>query len=101
VVWTEAARRGHTLVDVSRWMSAVPAALTALTGKGAIAPGFDADFVVFAPDDLFTVDAARLRHRNPITPYAGTTLRGVVRETWLRGERIDDAAVRGRLLTRS
>ena len=39
------------------WMSAGPAALAGLTGKGAIAVGGDADLVVFAPDEPFVVDA--------------------------------------------
>jgi allantoinase len=103
-VWTEARRRGHTLADVARWMSAGPAALAGLTGKGAIAAGRDADFAVLDPDAVFTVDPARLRHRNPITAYAGRTLHGVVRSSWLRGERIAvDGAVdgppRGQLLS--
>ncbi|MGZ4616577.1 MAG: allantoinase AllB, partial [Actinomycetes bacterium] len=34
---------------------------------------------------VFTVDARRLEHRNPVTPYAGRELTGVVRRTWLRG----------------
>ncbi|NUS13010.1 MAG: allantoinase AllB [Streptomyces sp.] len=87
-VWTEARRRGHTLSDVARWMSAGPAALAGLGAKGAIAPGRDADFAVFDPDASFTVDPARLHHRNPVTAYAGRTLRGVVRATWLRGRPI-------------
>jgi allantoinase len=101
VVWTEARRRGHELTDVLTWMSARTAALAGLRGKGGIAAGADADLVVFAPDESFTVDVDRLHHRNPITPYAGRTLTGVVRSTWLRGELIDMAAdPRGRLLTR-
>ena len=40
---------------------------------------------VLAPDEAFTVDAAALHHNNPVTPYAGRTLAGVVRSTWLRG----------------
>ncbi|MDT7563741.1 MAG: allantoinase [Pseudonocardiales bacterium] len=101
VVWTEARRRGHELTDVLTWMSARTAVLAGLRGKGGIAAGADADLVVFAPDESFTVDVDRLHHRNPITPYAGRTLSGVVRSTWLRGELIDMAAdPRGRLLTR-
>ena len=42
----------------------------------------------------------RLRHKNPVTPYAGRPLAGVVRSTWLRGEEVSGEAPRGRLLTR-
>ena len=35
-----------------------------------------ADLVVFAPDAELTVDASRLRHRNPVTPYDGQTMLG-------------------------
>ncbi|MCX5107624.1 allantoinase AllB [Streptomyces sp. NBC_00378] len=96
-IWTAARERGHSLEDVVRWMSAGPARLAGLTGKGAIAPGYDADFAVLAPEETFTVDPARLHHRNPITAYAGKTLHGVVRGTWLRGERIaEDGNITGR-----
>ncbi|MBM9506995.1 allantoinase AllB [Actinacidiphila acididurans] len=84
-VWTQARRRGHTPADVARWMSAGPARLAGLDRKGAIAPGRDADFAVFAPEETFTVDPAALHHRNPVTAYAGRTLHGVVRATYLRG----------------
>jgi allantoinase len=96
-VWTEARRRGHTLADVARWMSAGPARLAGLgAAKGAIAEGLDADFAVLAPEQTFTVDPARLRHRNPVTAYAGRTLYGVVRSTWLRGQVVArDGAVTG------
>jgi allantoinase len=104
VVWTEARRRGHTLADVVRWLAEEPAALVGLETKGRIAPGMAADLCAFAPDASFVVDPARLHHRHPITPYAGRTLTGTVRRTWLRGEPVDpddlDAAPRGRLLAR-
>jgi allantoinase len=101
VTWTQASSRGHTLAELAGWMASGPARLAGLAGKGAIAPGYDADFAVFAPDQSFVVDPARLRHRNPVTPYAGARLRGVVRETWLAGERIDGHTPRGRLLRRA
>ncbi|WP_411113133.1 allantoinase AllB [Streptomyces sp. 029-5] len=87
-IWTEARRRGRPLEDVVRWMSTAPAALAGLTRKGAIETGRDADFAVLAPDETFTVDPARLHHRNQVTAYAGRTLYGVIRSTWLRGTRI-------------
>jgi allantoinase len=95
-VWTEARRRGHSVADVAGWMSTGPARLAGLTAKGAIAPGRDADFAVLAPDESFTVHPERLHHRNAITAYAGRTLHGVVRSTWLRGRQIaQDGAVTG------
>jgi allantoinase len=101
VVWTEARKRGFALSDVTRWMAEGPADLVGLSRKGRIAVGADADFCVFAPEDGFLVDAAQLRHRNPITPYDGRRLFGLVRATWLRGKGIGlDAEPRGRLLQR-
>ncbi|MCZ0970385.1 allantoinase AllB [Streptomyces albulus] len=91
-IWTAARERGHSLEDVVRWMSAAPAELVGLGSKGGIAPGRDADFAVLAPDATFTVDPAELQHRNKITAYAGKTLYGVVRSTWLRGRKINDGA---------
>ncbi|MFF4197592.1 allantoinase AllB [Nonomuraea sp. NPDC001831] len=100
-VWTEARRRGHPLTDVARWMAGRPAQVAGLSGKGRIAPGHQADFCVFAPDETFVADQDRLHHRNPVTPYHGRTLAGVVRASWLRGERVDiDGPPRGRLLNR-
>ncbi len=88
LIWTAAGTRGHNLVDVARWMSQKPADIAGISSKGGIVTGKDADLVVFAPDDSFVVDPTRLHHKNPLTPYAGATLRGVVRQTWLRGRQI-------------
>jgi allantoinase len=105
-VWTEARRRGHGLEDVVRWMSTRTSELVGLDDrKGAIAVGRDADFAVLAPDETFTVDPVALQHRNQVTAYAGRTLHGVVKSTWLRGQRIvvdgEFTEPKGRLLTRT
>jgi allantoinase len=97
VVWTEARRRGHGLAQVVGWMAQAPAARVGLRRKGRIAPGADADLVVFAPDEPYTV--GELHHRHAVTPYAGRPLTGVVRRTWLRGAPADGTP-RGRLLRR-
>ncbi|MFD6875310.1 MULTISPECIES: allantoinase AllB [unclassified Streptomyces] len=89
-IWTEARKRGRGLEDVVRWMSTAPAALAGLARKGAIEVGRDADFAVLAPEETFTVDPAELHHRNQVTAYAGKTLHGVVKSTWLRGTQIAD-----------
>ena len=102
VVWTTARERGIGLADVARWMATAPARRVGLDRKGEIAVGADADLCVFAPEESFVVDVARLHHKNPVSAYAGRTLTGTVRQTWLRGTPIDvDAAPRGRLLRRA
>jgi len=90
LVWTEAVARGHGLDDVLRWMSRGPSELVKLADKGSLHVDGAADVVVFAPDESFVVDPAELHHKNTLTPYAGRRLRGRVRQTWLRGQRVAD-----------
>jgi allantoinase len=104
-VWTGARERGRTLEDVARWMSRHPAALAGLSRKGRIAPGSDADLVVFDPDHSATVNPVALRQRHPLTPYAGLALRGHVLRTFVRGMCVYDGdrfaePAPGRWLTR-
>ena len=107
VVWSEARKRGHGLVDVVRWMAGRTAELVGLGDRGSIAVGNVADLSVFAPDDAFVVFPERLHHRNAVTPYAERALAGVVRQTWLAGRPLAvtldaarDPAPRGALLRR-
>ena len=87
VTWTQARRRGFTERDLARWMCAAPARLAGLSGrKGTLAAGYDADLCVWRPEETFTVDPAKLRHKHKLTPYAGQELQGVVQATFLRGE---------------
>jgi allantoinase len=72
-------------------MAAAPAELAGLRAKGRLAAGCAADLVAFDPEESYVVDAARLQHRHPVTPYAGRTLTGRVRQTWLRGTPLLDA----------
>jgi allantoinase len=98
-VWTAARSRDIPLTDVVRWMAERPAALVGLQDKGKLVVGASADICAFAPDEEFVVDPATLEHRNPVTPYEGRRLSGVVRRTWLRGHEITGRPA-GRLLTR-
>jgi allantoinase len=101
LTWTQARDRKIGLAQVAAWMAAAPARLAGLTAKGRIAPGYDADLCVLAPDQSFTVDPARLHHKHAATtPYAGRSLYGVVRATIVRGQLTDPGRPHGKLLTR-
>ena len=89
VMWTEARRRGFALTDIAQWMSAKPASLAGCAArKGRIEPGYDADFVVFDPDEEVTVTRDRLHQRHTVSPYLGEELHGVVQRTYLRGDEV-------------
>lgn len=103
VLWTQATARGYGLADLARWAAARPAQLAGLAQKGSLAPGCDADLVVWDPHEDVTVDPADLESRHPQTPYAGHRLQGRIQATYLRGSLVwaDGCAVgdpRGRLL---
>jgi len=88
-VWTEAKRRGFSLAHLASWLSEAPARLAGLDQKkGAIAPGCDADMVVWNPEVGFQVEPSQLHHRHKLTPYAGRDLMGIVEATFLRGVKI-------------
>lgn len=89
VVWTESRARGFDFATLARWLCEAPARLAGLDArKGAIAKGRDADFVVWNPDESFTVEPEALEHRHKLTPYAGATLLGTIEATYLRGARV-------------
>lgn len=105
VVWSGMRTRGLPIERLAHWMCEAPARLAGLSRKGRLAPGADADLVVWSPERTFTVRGSALHHRHPLTPYEGATLHGVVQASYLRGERVYDAqsGVReglGRLLYR-
>jgi allantoinase len=89
VIHTKCSQRGFALNDIVRWMTAAPATLAGMSHRvGAIEPGRDANFVIFDTDLEFTVTADRLHYRHKISPYLNETLRGAVKETYLRGQAI-------------
>ncbi|HUE87845.1 MAG TPA: allantoinase AllB [Vicinamibacterales bacterium] len=105
-VWTGGHVRGPSPLSrdeglspfmLARWLSAGPARLAGLyPAKGVLAPGSDADLVIWDPDAETVVDGAKLYHRHALTPYHGQRLRGRVRTTILRGAVVfDDGECRG------
>ena len=89
VLWTAARPRGATLPDLARWLSTNPARLAGQAHrKGQLTKGYDADLLVLAPDQTFTVTEALLHHRHKVSPYLGRELTGVVTHTYLAGEEV-------------
>lgn len=86
IVWAAAQARGFSLSHLGEWLARRPAAFLGLQHKkGAIAPGHDADLVIWHPEASCTITAEAIHHRHKLTPYAGQTLRGKVEKTFLRG----------------
>lgn len=89
VLWTECVKRGISLNRLMQWTSSTPAKMAGVSAHvGAIAPGMHANLVAFDKEATFTLAPEHLHYRHAISPYVGETLRGVVRSTWLRGERV-------------
>jgi allantoinase len=89
VLWTECVARGISLAKLMQWVAGVPAKMAGLGARvGAITPGMHANLVAFDTEATFTLAPEHLHYRHAISPYMGETLRGVVRSTWLRGERV-------------
>ena len=90
VLWTAAIRHGCSLTDIAKWLCEKPALLPSLKSKGKIAKGYAADFVVWNPEQSFTVTEEMIHHKHKITPYLNEELYGVVEQTWLSGVKVFD-----------
>ena len=93
VMWKALHQRGfntaQTAERVGKWLAAGPARLAGFQDrKGMLAPGADADVAIFDPEPQWTVTENDLYFRHKLSPYLGADVRGRVKETWLRGQRI-------------
>ncbi|KAL8700299.1 MAG: hypothetical protein Q9201_005518 [Fulgogasparrea decipioides] len=89
ILWTEGQRRGISIQDVVKWCCKNTAKQVGLENyKGDLAVGYDGDVVVFDDKGTFEVGEEAMLFRNKCSPYQGMTLKGVVKEAWVRGQRI-------------
>jgi allantoinase len=89
---------------LERALSGAAAARFGLAGKGALAPGMDADVTLVEVGPTRVLAREELLDRHRFSPYVGRELAARVRATLLRGELVvrDGATVgppRGRLIT--
>jgi allantoinase len=76
---------GRLTVERIAGLTTAAARILGLPGKGALAPGFDADLAVVDPAGRWTPGPATLWSRHRASPYAGTPLTGQVVATVVRG----------------
>ncbi len=79
------AKRRIDLPTFARITAGNPARLFGLAGKGRIAPGFDADLVLWDPARRTTLDNAVMQHVIDYTPYDGMEVTGWPVATVRRG----------------
>lgn len=90
-LWTAARKHGCVPEDMAKWLGENPAKLPGLAStKGKIKKGFDADIVIWNPEQHFRVREEMIRHKHKLTPYLHEELWGTVEQTWLRGVKVFD-----------
>jgi allantoinase len=95
ILWTEITSRSSpaktplTITDVVRLCAVNTSKQVGLSHrKGALRPGLDADICVFDDRAEFTVGREQMLFRNKVSPYQGKKMKGVVKETWVRGQQV-------------
>ncbi len=81
-------------ISLSQWVSLISTAPARLFGlfpqKGAIAPGSDADLVLFDPEESWTMGLDTLHMAADWCAYEGIEVRGRIKKVFSRGELIID-----------
>jgi len=82
--------RGFSYPFLARVMSENPARTFGMARKGRIAPGMDADLVVFDPAERHTISAANNASNADFSIYEGREVTGTVKQTFVRGTLVAD-----------
>ena len=81
-------RRGLPLERIASLVAGEPARRFRIPDRGRIVPGAGADLALVDLSESFTLKAEDLLQRHALSPYLGTSFRGVVKRTIRRGETI-------------
>lgn len=91
VLFSEGVARGRIdLGTLLRLVAERPAEVFGLSRKGRLAPGMDADVVVFDPAHQEVLDEATLHHASGWSPFHGRPVTGRVESVLLRGTTVFD-----------
>ena len=86
-VWKASRSKNVSLQEFCKWMCENPAHFLKLdSSKGKIKEGFDADIVIWNPENNILIDKNHIYHRHKISPYAGLDLKGEVLQTIVNGK---------------
>ena len=98
-VWTSFQNHEPTITPehLSRWLSSNPAKMLGLEHQiGSLAPGLNADVVVWDPLQQWTVTKEDIAHRHRISPYESQSLVGKVLRTYVNGHLVfSDGEIQG------
>ena len=84
---------GHlTWLQLIDKMTAAPARIMGLAGKGTLARGAAADLTVFNPTTEWTIDPEKFRSKSRNTPFGGWRVKGRVTHTIVGGRVVYDGA---------
>lgn len=94
VLWTAARQHGCTIQYIAKWLSENPTKLIDKQNtKGKIAPGYDADLIIWAPEQSFILTESMIQHKHKVTPYLNRELYGVVKQTYIGGVKAFDNGI--------
>ncbi len=91
ILYSEGVAKGRlTLPQLVDLTSTAPAKLFGMAAKGSLAPGADADIVLFDPSARWTMSQDTLHMASDYTSYEGVEVTGKVAKVFSRGEIIVD-----------
>jgi allantoinase len=90
--WAKASERGFAVESILKYWAEGPAAFIGTSQrKGKLAAGYDADILIWNPEETWTLQESDILHRHKICPYTGKTLRGRVLKTFVSGQLVYDS----------
>lgn len=87
ILWSEGVAKGRiTANQFVALTSTNHARIYGLTSKGSVAPGYDADLVLWDANRKVTISQSLMHHGSDYTPWEGHEVTGWPQATILRGE---------------